>query len=364
MRGMSNVGKLLVPCLLLACDAKTEPAAKTEPTKAAVTKPEPTKAEPTKTEPAKTEPAKTEPAKIEPTKTEPAKTEPTAPPAEAIAPPLPIDRLLEVHAYTDKLVSEIPLDDAALAPKGLAKLGKKHRETDGITKKVAAKAPGIPDGFHEGDSWVVLTPKGAELVKVTGLGFPAGDGAPLAYLVLRDEPTEGAFGLAWPGTELPAGATMSLAPATESLELSKEATFERVLAWLTESSETKPILVYQSPTPNDLRSLAGRYAHGHQELVVISMPELPAGNDQPNLKGAWTLGVPNGMATPVESVFQSKLPTPLVLRALIDWNGDGTQDALVFDETYSDDGTTVTTLVYWQDGMPRTRVIVPYYENS
>ena len=37
-----------------------------------------------------------------------------------------------------------------------------------------------------------------------------------------------------------------------------------------------------------------------------------------NLKGAWTLGVPNGMATPVESVFQSKLPTPLVLRALIE----------------------------------------------
>jgi hypothetical protein len=356
---MPDLHRCILLCSLLGGCGSTNDPAKTEPAKTEPTKSEPAKTEPTTAEPANAEPAEpAEPAK--PAKAEPAKA------GGVIDPPVPESGIRLVESSGGKLEVTFPVDHPVVGSKELSALYAKHPETDGREKKIDPADPGLPAGFREGDAWVVVLPTGPEVVKVTGVGIDTlggwdpGEGPRLAHVVLRDD-TSNAYGLAWPGEELPAGAKLRRAPEAQTLEHPDDATLARLLAWLRESSVAKPKLAEKEPKREQIRVMSGKLARGHSRLAVlsVSMPWEADANPLPHLQGVWTLGEPGGPPPEIENVFLNTERSDLAFDLLVDWNGDGIDDALVLAELGEGD-VVQQSLVWWQAGAPRNRVLVPF----
>jgi hypothetical protein len=73
----------------------------------------------------------------------------------------------------------------------------------------------------------------------------------------------------------------------------------------------------------------------------------------------WTLGDPSSAGGGVEKHYLSLADEKLALRGLIDWNGDGTTDALVLTETATGDDFAVKTLLVWwgEDGVTQRSML-------
>jgi hypothetical protein len=337
MSGVRAILSLALP--LVACDPKEPPAS--EPAKTAETRtPDPTPVAATKTA----------------TAAEPAPAPAPAPAVTIAEPPMSVAKIREVREMQGKLVWSLAIDDSP----ALLKLRKTYFATDGVTKKVNPKAAGIPEGLREGDAWVMLAGAKPELAKVTGLGFPGGDD-PVAWVVFRDEPSAGAIGMIWPGTALPERATMQSLPPTESAPHPEATSLDRVVLALREDGVTKGWMAGQAAKAEHAVSVKGSFVGGHRELVMLSLPMLsPTGEELgTHVASVWTLGDGDVASGGVRRHYASGSQEQLALRGLVDWNGDGTTDALVITETaVGDDFGVTTSLVWWNaEGHPHRRVI-------